>query len=522
MKLATLVAVSALLGLAASPQLARPVAPRSSANALPMYVQWLRVDTLHPRTLFLGGRFTCTRYLDGQQCPLWVIRSTDGGMHWSDLRGSISHEIALFYDPFFASPSVDYELSPVVIARDGKHVYMDAFVSGSASSSYGYVISSSDGGLDWRRIGGSSCGGSDEGGGVSNVSVSPIRANRVYVVDNGGGGEVCGIDHSNNAGKSFMIGRNPATLIPCPRGCYPWGALVADLARVNTVYANVLSAATDPMSPAYVARSDDAGLHWSLVMTPTAPPLRTFSVSTDPHEGTQLVGQTQDKDVPADRRYLSRDEGRTWRVATCPGDLDGACPAFTLDNVFGAGASYGFVRDGVYRFHGGGRAEARLRIVSARLPARTADLIDVGGGTQAGEPVYLLARGVTGMQHGLLYRSLDGGHSWQPLPVALSPTSPLYQSISLDDENAPSPSVVYLHLGGYLHLNVDGLIYTWTVSLSDPAILRPVPFEGLHASLDDSPDDFQAVRKGRTTMTVDVVGPTLAPGFTAKVLVVVQ
>ena len=52
--------------------------------------------------------------------------------------------------------------------------------------------------------------------------------------------------------------------------------------------------------------SEDVGPHWSRVMTPTAsPPLHTFRVSTDAHEGTALVRRTDDPNVPADRRYLA-------------------------------------------------------------------------------------------------------------------------------------------------------------------------------------------------------------------------
>jgi hypothetical protein len=132
------------------------------------------------------------------------------------------------------------------------------------------------------------------------------------------------------------------------------------------------------------------------------------------HEGRQLVGQTLDANVPSDRRYLSSDEGRTWTVATCPGDWKGTCPAFTVDDVFGNGASYAFVNNGIYVFHGGGPAERALPIGS-RLPAPTADILDVQAGAKPGDPVYLLTnqRGVTSQD--VAYRSVDQGRTWQPL-----------------------------------------------------------------------------------------------------------
>src|SRR5271157_3182694 len=92
------------------------------------------------------------------------------------------------------------------------------------------------------------------------------------------------------------------------------GAVVADPSRRDTVYSNLANVGTDvvpPYQPAFAARSDDAGLTWSFVMTPTArPPLRAYAVGTDPHEGMLLVGVGYGPKVPADRRYLSADEGR--------------------------------------------------------------------------------------------------------------------------------------------------------------------------------------------------------------------
>ena len=123
--------------------------------------------------------------------------------------------------------------------------------------------------------------------------------------------------------------------------------------------------------------------------------------------------------VPRDRIYLSNNEGRTWRAATCPGDLHGACPAFTVDNIFGAGASYAFVGDGVYRFHGGGPAEQQLPLSAhlpfRHLPVRVADLLGVSAGIRDGDPIYVLAKGARGALQARLWRSTDGGRSWQEL-----------------------------------------------------------------------------------------------------------
>ena len=133
--------------------------------------------------------------------------------------------------------------------------------------------------------------------------------------------------------------------------------------------------------------------------------------------------------VPPDRRWASLDRGTTWRQTVCPGDLRGECPAYVLDNVFGAGKAYGFYADGVHAFAGAGPAGPRLAL-SDRLPCRGADVLDVGGGSQAGDPAYLLCQASKRQRTklsamlpansdtsrvGTLYRSTDAGASWRKL-----------------------------------------------------------------------------------------------------------
>jgi hypothetical protein len=205
-------------------------------------------------------------------------------------------------------------------------------------------------------------------------------------------------------------------------GCLFVTVAVTPCFHENTLYVKITVFDTLSLRPAFVMRSEDAGLHWSRVMTPTAsPPLHSFRVSTDAHAGTALVGRTDDPEVPADRRYLSDDAGRTWRPTTCPGDLQGSCPTFIVDNVFGAGASYAFTAQGIYRFHDGGPAETRLAL-SDWLPVPVSSLMDVEAGRHVGDPVYLLAHGISSGVQGVLYRSTDAGQSWQRLAVGVLPS----------------------------------------------------------------------------------------------------
>jgi hypothetical protein len=301
-------------------------------------------------------------------------------------------------------------------------VYVPSRDEGLSPSSGGSAFfASADGGAHWygRWATGS------YGVGIVSIAFSPVSAGRLYAVEERDRptGPVI-VMWSDDAGRpgTWHDGTNPVFGFTPRIGTYrPWGGLVADPVHVNTLYAHIVNVDTPSRTPAFVARSEDAGLHWSQVMTPTAtPPLHSFRVSTDAHAGTALVGRTDDPNVPADRRYLSDDAGRTWRPTTCPGDLQGRCPSFIVDNVFGAGASYAFTAQGIYRFHGGGPAETRLPL-SDRLPVPISSLMDVEAGRHVGDPVYLLARGVRNGVQGVLYRSTDAGQSWQRLALGVLP-----------------------------------------------------------------------------------------------------
>lgn len=419
-----LIGATVVLVVGAGPAMAAPVAkshgaaPRTPA-AVPVYVQWLRVEMHRPRTLFVGGTLKCANSTLAHICPSWIMRSTDGGNTWADLSEALGTDRAFGV----------YALSPVTIADDGRHLFIAAtWDGGSPASEFHGIVRSGDGGLTWQSSGQPG----SYGGGYGRLALSPVDNRRLYAVDDSGNGGGSYVVFSDDYGATWHPAGNPGSLAGPSSGAGPgpYGLLFADPTRLNTVYANVADYrettngagyTVSYLHPDFAARSDDKGVHWTMVMTPTvSPSLQTFTISGDPHEGSLLVGRTADAGVPADRRYLSGDAGATWTGATCPGDAGGTCPALTVDNVFGAGAAYGFVHDGIYPFHEGGAAGARLGI-SSNLPFHTADLIDVGAGTRAGDPVYLLGQGVRANVHGLLYRSTDGGKSWQALPAGVLP-----------------------------------------------------------------------------------------------------
>jgi hypothetical protein len=272
------------------------------AHALPnrqlIQVHWVRVDPLHPRTLFASGAGFChtIEYPPGYPpiCPLWLMRSLDGGTTWQDLGSVLSA-----YPPLGQG-----SLSPALIAPDGHHVYVPSRDEGLSQDSGGSAFfASADGGAHWygRWATGS------YGVGIVSITFSPVSPSRLYAVDERhpptGPAIVMWSDDAGQPG-TWRSGTNPVYAFTPRIGTYrPWGGLVADPVHENTLYANIVNVETPSRRAAFVARSEDAGLDWTRVMTPTAsPPLHSFRVSTDAHAGTALVGRADDPNVPADRR----------------------------------------------------------------------------------------------------------------------------------------------------------------------------------------------------------------------------
>jgi len=359
------------------------------------------------------------------------LRSSDGGSTWTDLRRPL--KIPVQPDP--TGFTVSLHIGPLTVTSDSRRLYaaLQSFDASGSAHIEGplYVATSSDTGLHWSQDSMPPGPNSSSAGAVVLFS-NPFSPTHLYALFYCGGCVSRTLSSSADAGNTWEDRTDPLR----PVSFIGWVTLVSDPRHLTTLYANVAAfpdSGVPEGQPLAVTRSTDDGATWTRMNPPVArPPLRTFSVSTDAHLGSLLVGRTQDRSVPADRRYLSRDEGRTWRVATCPGDVRGQCPTYTVDNVFGAGASYGFVhaspdgrvRSGVYRFHGSGVAVARLAL-SARLPVRIEDLLDVQAGHSAGDPIYLLSNGDSGTMHGLLWRSTDGGRTWQQLlgGVQLTPNA---------------------------------------------------------------------------------------------------
>lgn len=442
----------ATVGISDASAAARPLQPAPHAarrGPVSVDLTWLAVSPVQPTRLYVG--LDLGYRSAGVASSDQAIASSDGGatFDYVDVRDSTPD----------ATPCQPLRYAPdgrgyIFFTPNGRDVYTEC--GGTLRDAVTLV---SPDGVRWRQAA------------YDALEISPLDARRWYDAQSDwqsidqGGGCFSTVRVSDDGGAHWRVAAAMPQVAPLANhtggdddraGDYVVGGLVADPAHANTVYANYSPCPlADPDTDiALVARSQDGGARWTVL--PVPPGLKNFWVYTDPHEPGLLVGATSDTGVPADRRYLSGDQGRSWRVAACPGDLHGTCPRAVVDQVFGAGRSYAFFKSGVYAFTGGGPAGARLAL-SDRLPVPAASIVDAQAGSRPGDPVYLLSNRANGPVHGSLYRSADGGATWHLLPAGVLPTvappstAPGALLVSATHHSVAAPFVAaYRRLGPYL------------------------------------------------------------------------
>jgi hypothetical protein len=363
--------------------------PLRALTPVTAQASWVTVDPLQPNTVYVGGTM--------------LERSTDGGDTWTDLS-----QIAPSFHGDGNCRAAPGTLVTTLNSHDLYYLpvttwppcYRDQMQS---------LYRSANQGLTWRLL--------DRANFVS--LAQPISSTRIYDVLGTHQSYLeppnCTAVRALTTGGIWRAGGDPIRTLP-PTALYecPYN-LVADPAHPLTLYANLPR----------VVRSVDGGMTWTTVTTPTTTPAfpagDLLAVGFDHHEPGLLVGQASGPTPDGDRIFLSADQGHSWSVATCPGARLGACPAFTVDNVFGAGRSYAVFANGIYSFTGAGPALSRLPL-SNRLPFPASAIEDMAAGTYVGDPVYILFKKQQGTRQGLLYRGTNGGTSWKLLPAQALPS----------------------------------------------------------------------------------------------------
>jgi len=72
-------------------------------------IAWMRVDTRHPRTLFIDGRRPCDAPSFGQPTCDFMLKSTDGGATWHDLGDALGYSRRVASSPPLVLRQANYD-----------------------------------------------------------------------------------------------------------------------------------------------------------------------------------------------------------------------------------------------------------------------------------------------------------------------------------------------------------------------------------------------------------------------------
>jgi photosystem II stability/assembly factor-like uncharacterized protein len=315
-------------------------------------VNWMVFDPQDPKVLYLATEYA------------GILKSADGGQTFAaHNRGFVNQSLTQ-------------------IAGSGSRLYAISIYEGR----YGGVFRSFDGGLDWTL-----CANEDA---LSDRSLSSLVAARQSVPSRPDLLFAASQDEilkSADAGKTWsrIVMQAKASAGRAPQH---FGRIRIQSLQVVQLEKPVLFVGTQ----AGLLRSADAGASWERVTASGIAGVPVLNIYAPPRGASRLAVRT------GDGLFVSEDGGRNWRPAPLPGNdyyvYDIALPAERNDPILAATSR------GLLESPDGGE---HWRLVTDGVPAATVSSVRF-------HPVQ--DREAFLIQYGKVYRSLDGGTSWQVFP----------------------------------------------------------------------------------------------------------
>jgi photosystem II stability/assembly factor-like uncharacterized protein len=314
-------------------------------------VNWMVFDPVDPQTLYLATEFA------------GILKSTDSGETLRPMNeGFANHRLS-------------------EITSDGKRLYAASTYEGL----YGGVFVSSDGGLQW------SLRANEEalhGRNLHSLTASPASADLVFAASEDA------VLKSVDGGKTWLPVGEPHVVVATRTG----QRVRAALGRVHIHAiralqlgkgAPVLFAGTD----AGLFRSSNSGVAWEQVKAGGITGAPVLAIYAPASGASRLAIKT------SSGLFVSEDAGRNWQVALVPEGYylyDVALPVEHEDAILAATSR------GVLQSIDEG---AHWKLVTEGVPAATVDSVRFN--PAQGREAFLV-------QYGNVYRTVDGGNSWQP------------------------------------------------------------------------------------------------------------
>jgi photosystem II stability/assembly factor-like uncharacterized protein len=318
-------------------------------------VNWMVFDPGEPRTLYLATEFA------------GILKSTDSGETFHAMNeGFANHRLS-------------------EIASDGKRLYASSTYEGL----FGGVFVSSDGGLQWSlRANEEALNGRN----LHSLTASPANADVVFAASEDA------ILKSADGGKTWVPVAQPRVPVAQTRlVAARTGQHVRPVERVHIHAvrgvqlgkgALVLFAGTD----AGLFRSSNSGTTWEQVKSAGITGVSVLAIYAPPNGASRLAVRT------STGLFLSEDSGRAWQPAVVPEGYylyDVALPV-ERDVPILAATSRGVLRSNDEGAH--------WKLVTEGVPAATVDSVRFN--PSEGREAFLV-------QYGNVYRTVDGGDSWQ-------------------------------------------------------------------------------------------------------------
>jgi photosystem II stability/assembly factor-like uncharacterized protein len=320
-------------------------------------VNWMVFDPAEPRTLYLATEFA------------GILKSTDSGETFRPMNeGFANHRLS-------------------EITSDGKRLYASSTYEGL----FGGVFVSSDGGLQW------SLRANEEalhGRNLHSLTASPTSPDVVFAASEDA------ILKSADGGMTWVSVPEPHVIAPRIAAARPRPASelthTAGRVHIHALRAVpsdkgklVLFAGTD----AGLFRSSNSGTTWEQVQAAGLTGVAVLAIYAPANAAARLAARTNSG------LFVSEDSGGTWQAALVPNGYyiyDVALPAAEHDISILAATSRGILQSTDEGAH--------WKLVTQGVPATTVDSVRFN--PSEGREAFLV-------QYGNVYRTVDGGDSWQ-------------------------------------------------------------------------------------------------------------
>ena len=318
-------------------------------------VNWMVFDPGDPRTLYLATEFA------------GILKSTDSGESFHPMNeGFANHRLS-------------------EIASDGKRLYASSTYEGL----YGGVFVSDDGGLQW------SLRANEEalhGRNLHSLTASPASPGLVFAASEDA------ILKSVDGGKTWLPVSEPR--LTAPRAVARTGRPAPAAHSFERIHIHALRAMQPEKDKLTLFAGTDAGLFrsansgttWEQVKAAGLTGASVLAIYAPPNNASRLAARTNSG------LFVSEDAGRTWQAALVPNEYyiyDVALPA-ERDTAILAATSRGVLQSTDEGAH--------WKLVTEGVPAATVDSVRFN--PAEGREAFLV-------QYGNVYRTLDGGDSWQ-------------------------------------------------------------------------------------------------------------